>query len=113
MIGRGERLIDETLVPLGGLRAEEEGAHLLATLECFLLDAEMSITRTAEKLYVHKNTIKYRIQRIADRLGFIPGTFPDTLPVYTACALNRLDVYKRQSSIRSFAPMIFCSNSMT
>lgn len=89
-IGRGERAIEEGRIPLGDLQSEAEGASLLATLECFLLDADLSVTRTAEKLYLHKNTIKYRIQRIADRLGFVPGAFPDTMPVYTACALNRL-----------------------
>ena len=64
--------------------------NLVGTLETYLLDAQMSVTTTAEKMFLHKNTIKYRIQRIADHLGFVPGSFPETIPLFTACALNRL-----------------------
>ena len=89
-IEQGERAVEEALRSLGPLRPGDAGAGLLSTLECFLLDAEMSVTRTAEQLYLHKNTVKYRLQRIADSLGFVPGDFPQTMPLYAACALNRL-----------------------
>jgi len=90
LIGRGERAVEEARRCLGSLETEGAEANLLGTLECYLLDAQMSVTQAAEKMFLHKNTIKYRIQRIADHLGFLPGEFPDTMPVYTACALNRL-----------------------
>lgn len=90
LIGRGERAVEEALRSVGGLRPEGDDANLLSTLECYLLDAGMSVTRTAERMFLHKNTIKYRIQRIADQLGFVPGDFPDSMPLLTACALNRL-----------------------
>ncbi len=89
-IERGEQAVEESLKSLGDLREDCDETGLLPTLECFLLDAQMSITRAAEKLFLHKNTIKYRIQRIADRLGFVPGEFPETMPLFTACALIRL-----------------------
>lgn len=89
-IEQGERAVEEALRSLGPLHPGDAGAGLLSTLECFLLDAEMSVTRTAEQLYLHKNTVKYRLQRIADSLGFVPGDFPQTMPLYAACALNRL-----------------------
>ena len=89
-IERGEGAVEEALCSLGPLRPGGAEADLLPTLECFLLDAEMSVTRAAERLYLHKNTVKYRLQRIADALGFIPGSFPETMPVYASCALNRL-----------------------
>ena len=50
----------------------------------------MHVTLTAEKMFLHKNTIKYRLQRIADRLGFVPGELPESIPLFTACALDRL-----------------------
>ena len=90
LIGRGERVVEGTMQCLGSLGEDGDDANLLSTLECYLLDASLSVTRTAEKMYLHKNTIKYRIQRIADRLGFVPGEFPETIPLMTACALNRL-----------------------
>ena len=41
-------------------------------------------------MFLHKNTVKYRLQRIADRLGFVPGELPESMPLFTACALGRL-----------------------
>ena len=70
--------------------ALQDGDGLLETLECYLLDARMHVTLTAEKMFLHKNTIKYRLQRIADRLGFVPGELPESMPLFTACALGRL-----------------------
>ena len=67
-----------------------DGDGLLETLECYLLDARMHVTLTAEKMFLHKNTVKYRLQRIADRLGFVPGELPESMPLFTACALGRL-----------------------
>ena len=90
VIGRGERAVDEALRSLGSMMQENDETNLLGTLECYLLDAEMSVTRTAEKMFLHKNTIKYRIARIADQLGFVPGEFPETMPLLTSCGLNRL-----------------------
>lgn len=90
LVGRGERAVEEARRCLGAIETEGTEANLLETLECYLLDAKMSVIRASDKMFLHKNTIKYRIQRIADHLGFVPGEFPDTMPLYTACALNRL-----------------------
>lgn len=90
LIGRGERAVDEATRCLESLRQDGDETNLVGTLECYLLDADMSVTQAAEKMFLHKNTIKYRIQRMADKLGFIPGTFPETMSLFTACGLNRL-----------------------
>ncbi len=90
LIGRGERAVEEALRPLEALRRDGAETDLAGTLEAYLLDAQLSVTATAAALFLHKNTIKYRLQRIADHLGFMPGCFPETMPLITACALNRL-----------------------
>ena len=33
---------------------------------------------------------KQELQRIAERLGFVPGDLPESIPLFTACALERL-----------------------
>ena len=81
LIGRGERAVQEALRCVAAL---QDGDGLLETLECYLLDARMHVTLTAEKMFLHKNTIKYRLQRIADRLGFVPGELPESMPLFTA-----------------------------
>lgn len=90
LIGRGERAVDEALMCVSSLRHAGDETDLLGTLEIYLLDGEMSVTQTSERMFLHKNTIKYRLARIADQLGFVPGSFPETIPLFTACALNRL-----------------------
>lgn len=88
LIGRGEHAMEEALRCVGALKHGDDG--LLETLEHYLLDARMHVTRTADLMFLHKNTIKYRLQRIAERLGFVPGDLPESIPLFTACALERL-----------------------
>jgi len=56
--------------PLRALYAlnEDDKLSLLETLEIFL-DNYPSIKTTAEKLYIHPNTVKYRIKKIKDIVG--------------------------------------------
>lgn len=56
--------------PLRALYAldEDDKLSLLETLEIFL-DNYPSIKTTAEKLYIHPNTVKYRIKKIKDVVG--------------------------------------------
>ena len=44
---------------------EENGTELVETLKVFL-EHNASITKTTEAMYVHRNTIKYRIKRIEE-----------------------------------------------
>lgn len=90
LVEKGERAVEEVMSCLGPLRAGSPSEGLLLTLECFLLDAEMSVARAAERMYLHKNTVKYRLQRIGDMLGFTPGEFPESAGILSACGLSRL-----------------------
>lgn len=47
---------------------EEKNGELLETLRCYL-DNRMNAVRTAEKLFIHRATLNYRLQRIADMTG--------------------------------------------
>jgi len=60
------------------------------TLACHLLDNGASVTKTAETLFLHKNTVKYRIHVLTDALGFPPDRMPDAWPLYQALAIRRL-----------------------
>ena len=63
---------------------------LFGTLCVYYLDAGSSLSKTAEQLYVHKNTVKYRIQQVEQRLGYRVDQQPEAIGLYTACALVRL-----------------------
>ncbi len=89
----GEAAVEERMRRLFPLRPVDEsgdGAQLRETIEVLLLDAEGSVTRTAELLCLHKNTVKYRVQRIQERLGYAVSKMPERFALYEACVLRRL-----------------------
>ena len=63
---------------------------LISTLETYLLDTPSNMAQTAKLLFVHLNTIKYRLHIAQDLLGYVPSQMPDAYPLYMAVSLNRL-----------------------
>ncbi len=62
-----ERFVEETLGPL----VEQDsryGTHLLSTVESFVGHAGR-LRETAGEIFVHRNTLAYRLQKAADLLG--------------------------------------------
>lgn len=89
-IDEGEAAAVRRTLPLAALQADREYHDLLDTACVFLLACDGSVTRTAEMLFLHKNTIKYRLQRIADLLGYRLGKMPETIELYRSAAVYRL-----------------------
>lgn len=71
------------------LRADEEDS-LLHTLATFYLDADGSTQKTGELLFMHKNTIKYRLHKIRQILGTDITRMPANFNIYLALALERI-----------------------
>lgn len=69
-----------------------DGPDIVETLTVFFLDKNSSITDTAAHLFVHKNTVKYRLQKASDILGFRVGHIPQSKNLIYALSLNRLMV---------------------
>jgi Purine catabolism regulatory protein-like family/PucR C-terminal helix-turn-helix domain/GGDEF-like domain len=59
------------------------GAGLRVTLEAFL-DCSGSWIRTAERLHLHVNTVRYRIGRVEELTGRDLGALPDRVDVFLA-----------------------------
>jgi len=74
------------------LNTEEDPLRkdLHKTLAVYLLDCGASVLKTSERMYLHKNTIKYRINRISELLGYRPDEMPEERQLYLAVALERL-----------------------
>jgi len=51
---------------------EQHGTELMATLEAYLRN-DKKIYKTAKELFVHRNTVRYRIKKISDILGIDMG----------------------------------------
>ena len=90
LIDQGEDVVDQILSKVQALQANALDWDILHTLEVYLLDTECSITASSQLLHVHQNTIKYRINVIANLLGFRPGKMPDSVKLYQALAIHRL-----------------------
>lgn len=90
IIEKGEAEAARHMALLGALDEAGEGMELRKTLGVYLLDGDGGVTRTAQLLFLHKNTVKYRLQRINDCLGFHVGRMPESFPAYYAAALERL-----------------------
>ena len=89
LIDQGEAEIARRLSVLAPLREGTE-TDLVGTLSTYYLDAASSIPDTAAHLFMHKNTVKYRLQQAERRLGHPVDKLPEAIALYTACALNRL-----------------------
>lgn len=71
----------------GGL--VEHGGDLLATLEAWFAEGS-SVEGTARRLFVHPNTVRYRLGRIEDVTGFAPQDPRDAYALRLALTLGRL-----------------------
>lgn len=89
-VAAGEAAVTEALSPLLTLRHKRDNEALIHTLSVFLLDENGSIPGTAERLFLHKNTVKYRLRSMSDCFGFPVGQMPASVPLYEAVAVRRL-----------------------
>lgn len=58
-----------------------ELADAVHTLECFF-EHDGSITRTADALYIHKNTLQQHLRKIAARTGYDPRSLRSSAVFY-------------------------------
>ncbi len=65
-----------------------ENQEIIQTLEAFFA-FDMSLTRTAETLGIHRNTLVYRLDRITETLGLDPRVFDDAIQIKLAILYNR------------------------
>jgi hypothetical protein len=78
------QLVEEAYRPLA-----DASPTLLDTLTAYL-DSGGSIEATARALFVHPNTVRYRVRRIADVTGLTPTESRDAYTLRVALTLGRL-----------------------
>jgi hypothetical protein len=67
-------------------RDSENGGRLAQTLEA-LAAADMNVSRAAKALYVHPNTVRYRMRRIREESGLDPNRFDELAELLTAARI--------------------------
>jgi len=66
--------------------------ELLNTLETFF-NKDMNVTKTAESLFVHRNTVLFRLNRIKEITGYDASRFTDAFNLFLALKFLRLRSY--------------------
>jgi purine catabolism regulator len=85
-----ERVIeDKKMTAFGGLIEKIGGGELLDTLVAYF-ESNNSPKETASKLFVHKNTVKYRLQRIEELTGLDVKNFNDAMKLYIAVVARKI-----------------------
>ena len=95
-LSAGEQNINAYLNRWLSLFNQREQTELLQTLTTYLLDTHQNAAATAAFLYVHPNTVKYRLNKLAGRFGFPVGQMPDSWALYELCGVLRLAYYAKQ-----------------
>lgn len=78
------------------------GGELLETLDAFFAAGGV-LESAARALYVHPNTVRYRLRRIAEVAGFSPLVPRDAFALRVALAIGRLDPAARGGTGRAGA----------
>jgi DNA-binding PucR family transcriptional regulator len=59
----------------------------METLRTYL-DSDLDVSRTAEALYVHPNTVRYRLRRISELTGLDAQSFSGLVELLTIARLS-------------------------
>ncbi len=69
---------------------EEETVRWVQLLRCYS-ENNGSITKTAENLYIHKNTLQYRLSKLKEATGYDPRNIVESIPLYIAMLIYEFD----------------------
>jgi DNA-binding PucR family transcriptional regulator len=85
----GDTIARQTLVNEVYLPLRSSGSALLDTLAAYL-EQTASLEATARVLFVHPNTVRYRLRRVGEIVGYVPSDPRDAFTLRLALALGRL-----------------------
>ena len=86
----GDPLAKATLISSVYEPLRQHSTDMLDTLDTYLANGR-SLEATARALYVHPNTVRYRLHRVAELVGWDPSDARDALALQTACILGRIE----------------------
>lgn len=69
---------------------ENEVDEWMDLLRCYT-ENNGSITRSAEALFIHKNTLQYRLSKLKEVTGYDPRNIKEAIPLYISMLIRELD----------------------
>jgi hypothetical protein len=94
----GDELARDRLVELVYRPLQSTGTALVETLSAFL-EQTSSLEATARVLFVHPNTVRYRLRRVTEITGYAPADPRHALALRLALALGRLTDAPRDTRV--------------
>lgn len=88
LMKEGERDIQYYLSMVSHL--EKNDINLYDTLEGYLIDYNTNIVKTSENMFLHKNTVQYRLNKIKELMGNDLFEFPAINQLTIAIAIKRI-----------------------
>lgn len=85
----GDKLAKNTLIERVYTPLRDYNDDMLTTLWAYL-DSGRSLELTAKELFVHANTVRYRLKRMSEILGWDPSNPRDALVVHTALIVGAI-----------------------
>ncbi|TET08862.1 MAG: transcriptional regulator CdaR [Candidatus Atribacteria bacterium] len=82
-----QEIIKETFYSSKEVRGRKINETLLETLKAFF-DNNLSISKTAQVIYVHRNTLLYRLRRVKEITGLDPKKFDDAVQLRMALKMR-------------------------
>lgn len=90
----GDQLARRTLIDTIYEPLVQQPSELLDTLWCYL-DNGRSLEATARELVVHPNTVRYRLRKVADAVGWSPTVPRDSLVLQAGIIVGSIAKYGR------------------
>lgn len=81
--------INTYIMKIFGNLSKEEIEEYSSVLDAFIKN-NGSINKTSEELFIHKNTLQYRLNKLKTITGYDPREISDMVVLYMALTLNRL-----------------------
>jgi hypothetical protein len=89
----------------------ESGADLAQTLDALLANSG-SVAKTSSQLFIHRNTLRQRIQRIEELIGQSPENFADAVTAGVAVRLIRQSEAELSRQLPARAKAIQCPHGV-
>ncbi|HEY1237457.1 MAG TPA: helix-turn-helix domain-containing protein, partial [Solirubrobacterales bacterium] len=86
LVASADRSTRESIAREAAVLSEDGNRALLDTLRTYL-DCDLDVSRTADSLYVHPNTVRYRLRRVSELTGLDAQSFSGMVELLTIARL--------------------------
>jgi len=91
-----QEFMEKTIYSTKNNKEKKINETLLETLKAFF-DNNLSISKTSQAIYIHRNTLLYRLRRVKDIIGLDPKKFDDAIQLRLALKMR---IYQGSNKVK-------------